>query len=195
MIFAHSSLGVLSAYIIDKTRNCTRTTLFIWIAGILGSVAPDIDILYVVLIDPTSSHRGFFTHSLPLYFLGFLWAYIYIRLSKLPNYFEKAALAFSLGTVFHIVSDAIVDYVYPVKPFVNFAYTFRLFPLYKDQGIFSYITSPYMLLELIIIAIGLAILIKNFRKCKKNFRVLLTLLGIIEIGVFIGLIPFLYEFN
>lgn len=201
MIFAHTFIGMLVAsginpkLIKSKGFPITKQKLLIWASAMIGAIAPDFDLLYVFFIDNTAFHRNLISHALFPYILLLIIGLIIIKVKNLNTLYISLLLAFFLGIVSHLVADMFLDTVYPAKPFSSKGLSLNPFPLDKSSGLLGYFTSPYMVIEIIISLLGLSVFIKSLHKHKKEFKLLLVLLGIIQIGTIIALIPFLYKFN
>lgn len=194
MIFAHSFIGLFVAKRFDKNYHKTDKML-IWIAAILGSIFPDVDIPYIVFVNPLAKHREIITHSIFLHLLILSIGLFILNLKNFKKLYKQIVLAFFAGSFFHLLADLLVDKVYLFRPISRTPVMFRLFPLNKSDGFLGYMRSPFILLELTLILGGLALLIKDFRKFNKEFKIILGILAIILLVAFISLIPFLREFN
>jgi len=204
MIFAHAFIGAIIAYIATpKMLQGTEAEKFwklnkksvLWLFAILSSVFPDLDILYVLLIDNSAEHRKLLTHSIVPYTIILILVLLIIKIKKIDKYYSQLTLISWLGVLFHLIADLYVAPVYLFTPISNVMLLWQPFHINLKDGIKAYIFSPYMLTELIIIITGTILLIKSFINEKKELIILLSILGMILISAIGTLIPFISSFN
>jgi inner membrane protein len=116
MIFAHGPLGFLATRSILRTRS----TLLLAI-GFIGGIFPDIDLFYYYLVDASTPHREFVTHTPILYVIVFAIFGTSTWLLK-KRQLLMAGLAFTVGAGSHLVADTIMAKIMFVYPFSRTLY-------------------------------------------------------------------------
>lgn len=121
MIFAHGPLGFLTSFTTKRLwteRNgvTKRTTYLFMILGYIGGIFPDIDLFYFYLIDASSSHRGFITHT-PFFYLVVCGALIALSLVLKKRVWAIGAGVFMLGALSHLFTDMVVAQIIWLYPF------------------------------------------------------------------------------
>jgi inner membrane protein len=133
MIIGHMPAG----YIVSKLLFArfepfgVRLKPFLW-AGVLGAVAPDLDMLYFHLVDHRAHHHHTYITHFPLLWGALLIAgTTWLRLSSVKPR-AASAVIFSLNGLFHVVLDSIVGDVWWLAPFLDKPFSFFTVPaLYK----------------------------------------------------------------
>lgn len=133
MIIGHAPSGYITAKILlgKFTERNISTKRFI-IAGTLGALAPDLDMLYFHFVDHRQHHHhSYFTHY-PILWLSLL-AIVIIWLTL--NRTSKAAplaFVFCLGGFVHMILDSIVGDIWWFAPFVD-----RPFALFTVHALYQ----------------------------------------------------------
>ncbi len=197
MIFAHAFVGAILSHFtqpknIKKGKTGRRSILYFWISTIAGSVFPDVDVIYLALVNASVSHRYLLTHTpLPYIFvLSILLPLVWFLRIKPINI--KIISGFFLGVFLHIFADSLLGKIYPLRPLSSYYFELDVFKLDESSGfILGYLKSAYFIVEVAILILGLALVIHNFRKDHQNLKILLSLFGIIELAAVISLIALL----
>jgi inner membrane protein len=133
MFIGHLPAGFITAKLLFprfKTALVSQKTFLAW--GMLGAIAPDIDMLYFYLIDHRQHHHhSYFTHFPILWLLLLLTSILWFRLSLQR---KKATLAviFSLGGFIHMILDTIVGDIWWFMPFIDKPFALATVPaIYK----------------------------------------------------------------
>lgn len=152
MFIAHLPAGYILGAKLEKTErsNALRNKLLL-IFTMIGSIAPDFDLLYFyTLNNRQTAHHEYFTH-MPIFWLGFaLVAAVFYGFK-----YAKPAIAFlglSLGGVLHCVLDTPVGGIYWLQPFDDTMTRFAVVPKRYDFWVFNFIFHWYFFIELIIIS-------------------------------------------
>ncbi len=198
MIFAHAFIGLIIGYFLtikpinSKLYTKEKRLLYIFIAGIIGSIFPDFDFVFVFLLHNKDLHRHLLTHSLISYIIVLVGFSIfkYVRKRSIDDLWQRIFWAFWLGAVIHLFADLIATPVYLFEPISNISMVLHRFRANETDGLRKYIFSPYMINEIIVIITGLVLLIMRFKNCKKELMILLGLLGTILLMAMIVLVPF-----
>lgn len=133
MIIGHLPAGYITSKLLFprfEAFSVSYKAFLFW--GLLGAVAPDIDMLYFHLIDHRQHHHHtYFTHF-PLVWLSLLIASA--SWFRFTSQRKKAALAiiFSLGGFIHMFLDTIVGDIWWFAPFIDKPFALATVPaIYK----------------------------------------------------------------
>ncbi|MFV0408250.1 MAG: metal-dependent hydrolase [Paracoccus sp. (in: a-proteobacteria)] len=147
MLIAHLPSG----YLLGRGVGARGTVMA---AALLGSVAPDFDMIWFHFVDHGRVlHHEYWTH-LPAFWLGIaltLLPLLYWRASRL---FAPAA-AFLAGVFLHLILDTLVGGIMWLWPFDDRLLTLAVVPARYDNWVLSFILHWSFLAELIIIALAL----------------------------------------
>jgi inner membrane protein len=92
------------------------------IAGMVGAIAPDLDLLYFYLIDHRAhNHHSYWTHY-PSVWLGLLLIALVLRYPMRWPRLGSMAVIFSLNGLIHMVLDSVAGYIHWLAPFEYKAY-------------------------------------------------------------------------
>ncbi|WP_437883272.1 metal-dependent hydrolase [Pseudomonas sp. LRF_L74] len=129
MFIAHASSGyILSAYVSKAFKCRLLSTRSVVTAGILGALAPDIDMLYFYLVDNRQTHHHHYVTHWPILWLGLT------ALAGLFTYLDKSsrhgrlALMFCLAALLHLLLDTLVGDIWWFAPFVDQPYALFTVP-------------------------------------------------------------------
>lgn len=165
MFIGHLPAG----YVLTKTvQKNIKTSKYLFI-GLIGSILPDIDMLYFYLIDNRQSlHHSYWIH-IPFYWLiiGVL-AFAIIWLFKKKEYYLAATIFFA-NIFLHLMLDTIVGKVEWFYPFTEYAYFLFDVPAVYDFWGYNFIFHWTFLFEIAVIVWAGYILFKErFLKASHN---------------------------
>jgi hypothetical protein len=133
MIIGHLPAGfILSTLLLPRFQMagvaCTRFLL----TGMLGSIAPDFDMVYFYLVDHRRHHHhAYFTHF-PLAWASLLLVSTLWLLSERQKRGATLAFIFSLNGLAHLALDSIAGDIWWFAPFINKRFSLFTVPaLYK----------------------------------------------------------------
>lgn len=110
MLFAHGPAGFLTAYFTRKIWKADklpkRTQYWMYAAGFIGGLFPDIDLFYYYLGSARISHRQLFTHSLVTYVLIFLIIYLIGSIYKKQS-IKSLGIVFFFANLSHLLLDMV----------------------------------------------------------------------------------------
>ena len=151
MFIGHLPAGYLAARTLwpDTART-------IMIAALIGSVLPDIDMLYFYLIDARSTHHHEYITHRPILWLGVLLAGLFLRRTPI--------IALGLAALLHMVLDSIVGKIAWGWPISHHAEPFVVVPATHDFWVFSFLTHWTFKVEIAITLLAL------FVAWRANFR-------------------------
>lgn len=162
MIIGHLPFGyIVSTLLATKLRrnsNHNKQTLnlrlFI-IIGMLGAVAPDIDMLYFYFIDHRQHHHHSYWTHFPILWLGLLLISILWYVFVIDKSKALLALIFSGLGMCHILLDSIVGAIRWFAPFTDKSYTlFTVEAIYTPWWL-NFILHWLFALEILFLLIAL----------------------------------------
>lgn len=167
MMIAHLPAGYLLSTALSKKWRITNDQLhkYFILAGISGSIFPDIDIIYFYLVDNKQHHHhSFFTHYPILWVALIIISYLFLKNNRLKS-FGLIAMIFSINGFLHMMLDSLVGDIRWLTPFSNQA--FSLFDVAATHAYWwlNFIFHWSFLVELLIVVIG--IYVYRNRKLKK----------------------------
>ncbi len=133
MIIGHAPAG----YVISRLllhRFCPGdipVKIFLW-CGVIGAIAPDIDMLYFHLVDHRQHHHHSYVSHFPIvWFSLVLLSFLWVRWAK-NKYYAVLACIFSVNGFVHLFLDTLVGDVWWFAPFIDRSFAFFSVPvLYK----------------------------------------------------------------
>jgi hypothetical protein len=125
MFIGHAAAGYLSARVVEAKSGAVRGLYW---AAIAGAVAPDLDMLWFHLVDPTRHHHTLFPHF-PIVWIGAV-AGSAAWLAASRSRWAALAAVFSLNGLVHLVLDSIVGDVWWLAPWVD--RPFALFEVHRN---------------------------------------------------------------
>lgn len=121
MFIAHLPAGLLLTQVLIKGASSTELSksqyVFLLFAGLTGSILPDFDLLYYLLIDNQQHwHHDYWTH-MPYYWTClFLFALVYCKMIQANRLVFSALLILYLNVILHLVLDTLVGGIYWLYP-------------------------------------------------------------------------------
>lgn len=133
MFIAHLPSGyILASQLIRRAGRLSVPARAILLAGMLGAVAPDFDMLYFYLVDNRQTHHHrYFAHWPIVWFVMALACLLWQRLQPASRQ-ATAALVFSLGGILHLLLDSFVGDIWWLAPFVD-----RPFALFSVPALYK----------------------------------------------------------
>lgn len=134
MFIAHIPSGyIFSTLIVERLREPPASVSAIIAAGVIGALAPDIDMSYFYLIDYRQTHHHkYITHWPMLWLLLALVSAVWFRLSRNPKP-AFMSLVFCLAGVLHILLDSFVGDIWWFAPFVD-----KPFAMFNVPAVFDH---------------------------------------------------------
>jgi inner membrane protein len=153
MIFGHLPAGYITSKLLFKkfeARTSFYKAFMFW--GMLGAIAPDVDLFYYYMIDVYKhSHHTYLTHFpffwLTLLLLSVLW----LLLSKNRDQNPAFAFIFAINGLIHMFLDTFTGNIFWLAPFLNTPFSFVSLDLEYNSWGLNYFTHWAFLLELFII--------------------------------------------
>jgi len=153
MIIAHLPAGyVISRLLLRPAESLGISATAFLLAGIIGAIAPDLDMFYFHLVDNRQHHHHtYFTHF-PVIWLGLLAAsVIWLYNAKLKNR-ATYAFIFSLNGFAHMLFDTIVGDIWWFAPWIDKPFAFFTVPALYNPWWLNFILHWSFAVELAILA-------------------------------------------
>ena len=149
MIIGHLPAGYIVAKLCAK--KCDHTVinvLFFILAGVMGGIAPDLDMLYFHLIDQRQHHHHTYWSHYPI-----VWALLCVISGAWYRYATNRstaaiALIFSMGGFIHLLLDSIVGDIWWLSPFIDKPYALFTVPALYDPWWLNFILHWSFALEI-----------------------------------------------
>lgn len=160
MLTAHLPAGYITTKILQKSSHIQT---LLW-CGLLGSIFPDFDFAYLILMqDFGSSHREYWTH-MPFFWLCITMTFgAFILFLKPHKNILIGGIFFLTNIWVHLILDTTMAPIYWFKPFSSEAiqwFTLTIEQKYNSWTL-NYMLSSFFMAELSIWAIALYIWIKE----------------------------------
>ena len=151
VFIAHLPAGYIASKLLYRRVNPFEVSYpaFI-IAGMLGAVAPDIDLLWFYLVDSRHNHHTYFTHY-PIFWLALLA--ISCTWYGETDRRGPAALwcTFSLNGFIHLCLDSVVGDIWWFAPFIDQSFALAKVPATHKPWWLNFLLHWSMLIELAIV--------------------------------------------
>ena len=133
MFIAHAPSGyILSASLLRRMRHRPASVSATIAAGIIGALAPDLDLLYFFIVDHRQQHHHKYFSHWPIFWLGLaVGSAMWLRVSHAKSR-VFLVFVFCLGGLLHIVLDSVVGDVWWLAPFVD-----QPFSLFSVRAVFK----------------------------------------------------------
>jgi hypothetical protein len=148
----------------------------VWCALLLGSIAPDLDLLYFYwLSDRSINHHVYPPHVPIVWLLTTVLGFLALRVG--PQRWRAVGtmpwLMFCIGWWLHLVLDTVAGGIWWLWPWVTTPYVLMpIVPRRFDNGWLNLLSHPLMAIELVIVAtaIGRWRLSRAPVRCKRRVR-------------------------
>mgnify|MGYP000875722709 FL=1 len=130
MFIAHAPSGyILAISLMKRMVSAPVTARALVIVGIMGALAPDLDMVYFHLIDHRQTHHHKYISHWPIVWFGLtmlpaIW-FSHARQSK----WAALSLVFCLGGILHVVLDSLVGDIWWFAPFLDQPYALFSVPI------------------------------------------------------------------
>ena len=151
MFFAHIPAG----YLVSRAlvRGNPFPLKFVLFAGMAGGMLPDIDLLYLYLLDSTPQHHHTYWTHLPIAWLG-CTALAWVAARKCSAACRLGLAAFLLGWLSHLLLDTLTGDIWWLYPLVDQPYSLvKIEALYQPWWM-NYLLHWSMAVEAAIIALA-----------------------------------------
>ena len=147
MFIAHLPTGYITTrFFAKKWADKTDMKVFM-LAGISGSIAPDLDMIYFYLIDQRQHHHhSYYSHYPVIWFSLLVLSVAYYRLAQnRPT--AILGIIFSVNGCVHLLLDSVVADVWWFAPFVDKGYAMFIVTARYDPWWLNFIFHWSFLLE------------------------------------------------
>ncbi|MCU7920528.1 MAG: metal-dependent hydrolase [Candidatus Thiodiazotropha sp. (ex Epidulcina cf. delphinae)] len=151
MIIGHLPAGYVFAEILArKLSNIGVDHRHLVLIGVLGAIAPDLDMLYFYLVDNGQRHHHTYWSHYPVVWLGLLAASVGWHRLALNKSRTILAIVFSAGGFMHLLLDTIVGDIWWLAPFLNQPYAMFTVPALYTPWWLNFILHWSFALELLL---------------------------------------------
>ena len=162
MIIGHlPSAYILSKLLVKYINKQKHNVKFFIIAGVLGGVAPDFDMLYFYLVDNRQHHHHTYWPHLPVIWFCILgFTVIWYRITTNETWALRG-LVFSLGGILHLLLDSIVGDIWWLAPIVNQPYALFTVPAVYEPWWLNFIFHWSFGLEILVVLWAVLLYLSN----------------------------------
>ena len=154
MILAHLPSGYLFG---RASGSCDRAVL---IAALIGSVAPDFDMLWFYLVDQGQTHHHRFWPHIPRVWAGIAVLVLPLIAITARRWLAPAA-AFLGAVMMHLVLDTVNGGIMWLWPFSDRLVTLVTVPATRSNWVLSFLTHWSVLAEIAIILAAAILLVRD----------------------------------
>ena len=151
MIFGHLPAGYITSKLLFKkfgARTAFYKAFMLW--GMLGAIAPDLDLFYYYTLDVYKTpHHTYLTHFPIFWLILILISIVWLRLSNSQS--PAFAFIFALNGLIHLILDTLTGNVFWLAPFLSTPFSFVSLDLEYNSWKLNYFTHWAFIFELFII--------------------------------------------
>lgn len=151
MFIAHLPAGYLAARLYCRQVGITPRFAMI-MAGMVGGVAPDLDLVYGALVDAGRIHHHRYWTHLPLAWLGI--STVAWSLCTRAGTRRHVCAAFLLATWGHLLLDSVAGDIWWLAPWFDHPFSLVDIPSGHDRWWLNYLLHWTFVLELAIVALA-----------------------------------------
>ena len=123
MLIGHAPAGYIAAALLHGKLFASQVSAKAFIvAGVLGGVAPDLDMLYFHLIDQRQHHHHSYFSHWPALWLGLLALSLLLLRLRRSSQTAMLAVAFCITGLLHMLLDSIVGDIWWLAPLLDQPY-------------------------------------------------------------------------
>ena len=151
MIIAHAPSGyILGTLISRRISRIPISAKAVIVAGIIGALAPDFDMLYFYLIDNRQTHHHKYLSHWPIIWLTLTAAStVWLSVAR-QSRVAFLSFVFFLGGVLHLVLDSFVGDIWWFAPFIDQPYAMFTIPARFKPWWLSFILHWSFTVELVV---------------------------------------------
>ena len=163
MFVAHLPAGYLIGRALDRPGSRARASSRVVAASLVGSVLPDVDMLWFFLVDGGRVHHHRYWTHVPLFWAALAVPALIVTARRSPASL-RAVVAFFLAIASHLVLDTVVGDVQWLQPFSDrFIHLVTVERIAGAHWIWSFILHWTFALELALLAVALVALARTTR--------------------------------
>jgi membrane-bound metal-dependent hydrolase YbcI (DUF457 family) len=155
MFIAHLPAGyLLTRALISLRFGLPAMPSYIMAAGLLGSIAPDFDLLWFYLVDNREyPHHSYWTHFPSAWALLIALSLLWVRVER-QRHAAKALLAFACCGLLHMVLDSVAGGIRWLAPFSSESWSLSEVKRFVEPWWLNFFLHWSMLIEALIVSIG-----------------------------------------
>lgn len=160
----------MSVTLLERARFFQNASTVIIMAGIIGSIAPDFDMVYFYLIDHRQTHHHkYFTHWPLLWICLVAVSLVWFRVSR---YCKAASLSlvFAAGGVLHLILDSFVGDIWWFAPFGKNPYAMFTVPALFKPWWLNFFFHWSFAVELVMCLWALTVYRRRSNRCPPHQR-------------------------
>ncbi len=154
MFFAHLPAGYIISQVTEKKFGATVSSRKIMAMSLVGSIAPDLDLIYFYLISArTMTHHAYLPH-IPLFWII---VFLLLLMTNLITYSKERILLstlFIINVFVHLILDTVVGGVIWLYPFKTEYVSFFVINARYDWWVLNYLLNWTFVFEIGIIAMA-----------------------------------------
>ena len=129
MFIAHLPSGyIMSVTLLERMRNAPVPAVAVLVAGMIGALAPDLDLAYFYLVDHRQTHHHKYVSHWPLLWFSLALASALCLACARKSKAALLALVLSSGGVLHMLLDSVVGDIWWFAPFIDRPYVLFTVP-------------------------------------------------------------------
>lgn len=153
MIIGHFPAGfVFSRLLVSKLAGRGFDLRYVVLAGVVGAIAPDLDMFYFYLIDNRQHHHHTYWPHFPIVWLSLLVVFSLWFLLAAKKTTALLGLVFSANGLVHMLLDSIVGDIWWFAPILDKPFTIFTVPALYDPWWLNFVFHWSFSLELIVIS-------------------------------------------
>jgi inner membrane protein len=164
MFIAHLPAGYIGACLLTR-RSTKEQRRRLFVPLLIGSIFPDVDMLYFYLIDRGRHHHHHYWTHLPVFWLASLIGLLLVALLFRSSRLALVGSSFVAGVFLHLVLDTPFAGIAWLYPFSDHNFYLVSVPATRSWWVWSFVFHWSFLFE---IAICIAAVIFYFRRRKQS---------------------------
>jgi len=163
MFIAHLPTGYLLAKLLRKKTQQHLSWKTLLICGLMGSIFPDIDLIYFYLIDARQNNHHSYISHIPFYYLTL---YLFVSVLFLITGNKRNLMissVFMLGVLLHLILDTVAGGIIWYYPIYEQYVTLSVVKEKYNWWVLNFILHWSFVLELVIIIFSLFV----YRRSRK----------------------------
>ncbi len=154
MFIAHLPAGYLTARLVARRLDVPASPGLV-LAGLAGSIFPDIDLLYATLINHWSVHHHRYWTHLPLVWLAI--SAVALLLLRRSDAARQTVTVFLLAVWGHLLLDSVAGDIWWLWPWLDAPFSLVTIPAIHSPWYLNYLLHWTFALELVIVASGVGL--------------------------------------
>jgi len=153
MLIGHFPAGfIFSSLLVSKLADRGFDLRYVVLAGVIGAVAPDLDMFYFYLIDNRQHHHHTYWPHFPIVWLSLLMVFSLWFLFAAKKTIALLGLAFSANGLVHMLLDSIVGNIWWFAPILDKPFAMFTVPALYNPWWLNFVFHWSFVLELIVLS-------------------------------------------